>query len=279
MSRRSYELQFVEWLLEAGFQGLYGGPLDPYGRRTLSEPGQYGYGTPDQFVYPPGAKLRGSRSAYGVDMEIIVQVPSGAFLFEYGVTIWITGEGSSFPTQTEFTLDKAKTAVERAMVELDARYERGFSGYDGGPSFARALEEVLLENGFARDAIGVWRRIGSNGGADVVVTQHYYGEERQVLLRGRRDGVPTWTQSVGEATNIEDFIPILQKALVMQDHEEENAFPSPPKIVQLSREVQGTCDFPRCERWAYPFGIEGGDGYTVACAVHARQMYEEEHKQ
>ena len=119
MSRRSYELQFVEWLYAVGFSEMW----------DLN------------YSYPPGAKPG--------DMEIIVQVPSGAFLFEYGVTVWITGEGSSFPTQTEFTLDKAKDAVEGALVELDARYERGFSGYDGRRKYEFQREVPISVRGDA----------------------------------------------------------------------------------------------------------------------------------
>lgn len=52
--------------------------------------------------------------------------------------------------------------------------------------------------------------------------------------------------------------------------------PPPRKLVQLSWEPDGECDFPGCGRTAYAFTLEGAEGYTVACSQHARQMYEEE---
>jgi hypothetical protein len=42
--------------------------------------------------------------------------------------------------------------------------------------------------------------------------------------------------------------------------------------IRLSREGSYDCEFPNCDRMSYPFGVEGRDGYVVACPAHARRI-------
>ena len=160
-----------------GFDGYGADDIDytPKSREVLLGDWLLGMGFKELgFEYPAQERRDFAYGTHG-GMEVVVSIPRDAFLFGYGVLVWITSHGSSWPTRTEFTFDNAKRAVEEALVELDRRLE----------------------------------------------------------------------------------------------------LPPPRKLVQLSWEPEGECDFPRCERTAYAFTLEGAEGYTVACSQHARQMYEE----